>query len=162
MISTGTRRALEEPPGGVRVGGRDPQAGEVVDDLVRRVVGHGRGEAAAAVAQRPDPRQLGAGLAQQVVAGDAEVGHAVADELDDVVGAHEQDVEVVVLDERDQAPVVLLEDEAGIVQEAKRRLDQASLVRDRQPQARSHRSPVTGYGRLPERDAAWSLSSIAR
>ena len=102
------------------------------------------GEPAAAVAERPDLRQVGAGLAQQVDAGDAEVGDAVADELDDVVGPDEQDVELVVLDERDEAAVVLLEDEAGVVEQAQGRLDHPALVRDGEPQASAHRSPATG------------------
>ena len=37
------------------------------------------------------------------------------DELDHVVRAHEQDVERVVLDARDEAPIVRLEHEAGVV-----------------------------------------------
>ena len=74
----------------------------------------------------------------------AEVRDAVTDELDDVVRADEQDVEVVVLDEGDEAPVVLLEDEAGIVQQAQRRLDEPALVWDREAQATGHRSPATG------------------
>ena len=98
MISTGMPRSVEEPAGGVRVGRRDAQAGEVLDAPVRRVVGDRGREPAPAVAERADPRQLGAGLGEEVDAGDAEVGDAVADELDDVVRPDEQDVEVVVLD----------------------------------------------------------------
>ena len=56
----------EEAAGGVRVGGRDAQAGEVLDGLVRRVVRDRGREPAAAVAERADARQLGAGLAQEV------------------------------------------------------------------------------------------------
>ena len=65
----------------------------------------------------------------------AEVGHAVADELDDVVRPDEQDVEVEVLDAGDEAPVVLLEDEAGVVEQRERRLDEPALVRDREAEA---------------------------
>ena len=140
MTSTGMPSLLEEPARGVRVGRRDPQAGQVLDGLLRRVVRDGRGEPAAPVAEVADARQLGAGLGQQVDAGDPEVGDAVADELDDVVRAHEQDVEVEVLDARDEAPVVLLEDEPGVVQQAQGRFDQPALVRDGQPQALAHRS----------------------
>ena len=115
-----------------------------------RVGRDGGREPAAAVAELADPRQLGAGLGQQVDAGDAEVGDAVADELDDVVRAHEQDVELEVLDARDEAAVVLLEDEAGVVEQAQGRLDQPALVRDGQPQPAvavvmaAQRSPRTG------------------
>ena len=140
----------------------DTETGEILDRPVRRVVGHSGSEAAPAVAERADARKFGGGFAQQIDAGDAEVGDAVADEFDHVVGPDEEDVEVVVLDERDQASVVLLEDEARIVEEAQRRLDHPSLVGDGQPKARLHRSPATGYGRVPARDAASSLSSIAR
>ena len=135
---------LEEAARRVRVGGGDAEAGQVLDGLVGRVVRDGGGEPAAAVAERPDLGQLGAGLAQQVDAGDPEVRDAVTDELDDVVRANEQDVELVVLDEGDEAPVVLLEDEAGIVQQAQRRIDEAALVGDREAQATGHRSPATG------------------
>ena len=103
-----------------------------VDGLVRRVVRDRGGEAAAAVAER---RGRGAARRRSRLRRStpviAEVGDAVADELDDVVRAHEQDVEVVVLDARDEAPVVLLEDEPGVVEQAQRRLDEAALVRDR-------------------------------
>ena len=78
------------------------------------------------------------------IAGDPEVGDAVADELDDVVRPHEQDVEVVVLDARDEAPVVLLEHEAGVVEQAQGRLDQPALVRDGEPEALGHRSVAVG------------------
>ena len=57
---------LEEPARGVRVGGRDPQAGEVLDRLLRGVVGDRGGEPAPPVAELADARQLGAGLAQEV------------------------------------------------------------------------------------------------
>ena len=107
---------------------------------------HGGGEPAAAVAQVADARELGAGLAQQVHAGDAQVRDAVADELDHVVRADEQDVEVEVLDARDEAPVVLFEDEAGVVEEAQGRFDQPALVRDGQPQALGHR--LRRWGRV--------------
>ena len=50
------------------------------------------GQPAPPVPEVPDPRELGTGLGEQVDAGDADVGDAVADELDDVVRAHEQDV----------------------------------------------------------------------
>ena len=137
MMSTGMPLALEEAAGGVRVGRGDAEAGEVLDRLVGRVVRDGGGQPAAAVAELADPGQLGAGLGQEVDAGDPEVGDAVADELDDVVGADEQDVEVVVLDARDEAAVVLLEDEAGIVEQPQGRLDQPALVRDGEAEARS-------------------------
>ncbi len=128
----------EESARGVRMGGRDSQAGELLDAGLRRVVGDRRGEPAATVAELADAWQLGTGLGQEVDPGDPEVGDPVADELDDVVRAHEEDVEVEVLDARDEAAVVLLEDEAGIVQQAQGRFDQAALVGDRQPEALVH------------------------
>ncbi len=113
-------------------------AGQVLDGPERAVGGDGRGQSTAPVAQLADARQLRAGLGQQVDARDPEVGHAVADELDDVVRPHEQDVEVEVLDPRDEAAVVLLEDEAGIVQQPQRGVDHPPLVRDGQPEALGH------------------------
>ena len=144
ITSTGNRARFEEPTRGVRVGCRDPQAGQVLDGLVRQIIRNGGGEAALPVAEVADPRQLRARLGQQVDAGDAEVRHAVADELDDVVRAHEEHVEVVVLDARDETAVVLIKHEARIVEEPKGRFDQPSLVRDGQPEALSHRSTAVG------------------
>ena len=47
----------------------------------------------------------------------------------------------VVLDACDQASVVLLEDQAGVVEQGECRLDEATLVRDGQPEAVArHRS----------------------
>ena len=143
------RTRLEEPTRRVRMGGRNPQAGQVLDSLVGRIVRDRGREAALAVAEVADARQLRARLGQQVDAGDAEVRHAVAHELDDVVRAHEEYVEVVVLDARDEAAVVLVEHEARVVEEPKGRFDQPSLVRDGQPEAVSHCSTAVGYGRPP-------------
>ena len=144
MTSTGIERDFEEPTRGVRVGGCHAQAGQILDGLVGRVVRDGCREATPPVAEVTDARQLGARLGQQVDAGDPEVGHAVADELDDVVRAHEQDIEVVVLDPRDEAAVVLVEHESCVVQEPEGRFDEPSLVRDGQSKAVSHRSTAVG------------------
>ena len=65
-------------------------------------------------------------------------------ELDDVVGANEQDVQRVVLDARDEAAVVRLEHEPGVSQQAEGRLEQAALVGDRDPEALPHRSVPVG------------------
>ena len=131
--------AREVAPRDVGVGRRDAVTGEVGDRLVRGVGRHRGGEPAAAVPELAHDRQLGAGLGEQVAARDAQVGHAVADELDHVARAHEQDVERVVLDARHEAAVVLLEHEAGVVEQRQRRVDQAALVGDRQPEALPHR-----------------------
>jgi hypothetical protein len=105
-------------------GGRSPpQPGEIADRLVRGVGGDGGRQAAPAVPKRSDPGQVDAGFAEEVDAGDPEVGDAVPDELDDVVRADEQDVEVEILDARDETPIMLLEDEAGVVQKRERRFD---------------------------------------
>ncbi len=135
---------LEEATGRVGVGGGDAQAAQVFDGPVRRVVGNGGGQAAAPVPELADPWQLGAGLREEVDAGDAEVRHAVADELDDVVRADEQDVEVVVLDAGHEAAVVLVEHESGIVKEPKGGFDHPPLVRDGEPEALPHRSAAVG------------------
>ncbi len=91
-----------------------------------------------------DDRQVRAGLDEQVDTGHPEVRDAVADELDDVVRADEEDVEIEVLDPGDEAPIVLLEDEPRIVEEGEGRLDQSALVRDREPEAVPHRSVPDG------------------
>jgi tripartite-type tricarboxylate transporter receptor subunit TctC len=134
----------EEAAGGVRVGGGDAKAGELLDRLVRGVGRDGGGEAALAIAEGSQPRQLGAGLDEEVDAGDAEVGDAIADELDHVVRTHEEHVEVEVADARDEAPIVLVEDQARVVQQREGRLDKAALVRDRKTKAVSHASDRTG------------------
>ena len=109
-----------------------------------RVGGHGGDEPAAPVAQLAEHRKVDAALGQDVAARDARVGDAVVDELDDVAGPHEQDVERVVLDARDEAPVVLLEDQAGVVEQAEGGLEEAALVRDGEAEALPHRSVPSG------------------
>jgi hypothetical protein len=122
------------------VGRRDARPGKILDGAIRAVVRGRRGEPAAAVAQLADARQLRAGLGQQVDPGDPEVRDAIADELDHVVGADEQDVQVVVLDAGDEGSVVLFEHQAGVAEQVDGRLDEATLVGDRQPEALGHRS----------------------
>ena len=134
----------EEAAGRVGVGRRDAEAGELLDRRVRRVRRDRGGEAAGAVAERAEAGQLRAGLDEEVDAGHAEVGHAVADELDDVVRPDEQHVEVEVLDAGDEAPVVLVEDQPCVVEQRERRLDEPSLVGDGQTEALSHRSVPAG------------------
>ena len=93
MTSTAMRRSAKKRrvTSGWAVATRCPARSAIgPDGRVRR---HGRGKAAAAVAERAQDGQLGAGLGEEVLAGDPEVGHAVADELDDVVRAHEEDVD---------------------------------------------------------------------
>ena len=106
--------------------------------------GHGGRQATAAVAKIPEHRQVGAALGEDVHAGHARVRDAVGDELDHVAGAHEQDVQRVVLDARDEAAIVLLEHEARIVQQAERRLDQPALVGDGETESLPHRSVPAG------------------
>ena len=126
------------------MGRGDAQARELLDRLVRGVGRDGGGEPALAVAEGSQPRQLGAGLDEEVDAGDAEVGDAIADELDHVVRADEEHVEVEVADARDEAPVVLVEDQACVMQQRQGRLDEPALVRDRKAEAVSHASDRTG------------------
>ncbi len=121
-------------------------------------VGRDRGdEPAAAIAEVAEARQLGRGLRQEIHAGHPEIGDTVGDELDDVVRPDEQDVEVEVLDACDEAPIMLLEDEAGVVEEGQRRLDEPALVGDGQAEAVAHqRRPA------PAAASAFRRSSIAR
>jgi hypothetical protein len=134
----------EEASGCVGVGGRDAEPRELLDRLVGGVGRDGRREPATAEAQRPEPGQLGTGLDKQVDAGDAQVGDTVADELDHVVGPDEQDVEVEVLDACDEAPVMLVEHEAGVVEESEGRFDETALVGNRETEALPHRSVPVG------------------
>ena len=115
----------------------------VVTAIAVFALGCGR---ASPIAEVADTGQRGTGLAQEVHAGDPEVGDAVPDELDHVVGPHEQDVEIEVLDTRDEAPVVFLEDEAGVVEQPQRGLDQPPLVGNGESQSVGHGS--FGHARL--------------
>ena len=144
MTSTGMPCVREEPAGDVGVRGGDPDAGEIRDGLVGRVRGRGGDEAATPVAQLAEHRKVDTALGQDVAARDARVRDAVVDELDDVAGSHEQDVERVVLDARDEAPVMLLEDQAGIVQQAEGGLEETALVGDRETETLPHRSVPSG------------------
>ena len=142
----------------------DSGAGEVLEGLVRRIGGRRGGQPAAPVAEVAQPRQLGAGLGDEVDARDADVGHAVADELDDVVRAHEQDVEIEVLDARNEAAVMLLEHEAGVMEECERRIDESTLVGDGQAEAvvRRPRAGVHGATSASGRSDSFTRSNIAR
>ena len=135
---------VEEPAGGVRMGRRDTKSGQILDRLVRGIGRDRRREPALAEAELPKAGQLCAGLHEEVDAGHAQVGDTVTDELDDVVRADEQHVEIEVPDAGDEAPVVLVEDEAGVVEEGERRFDEPALVRDREAEALPHRSFRTG------------------
>ncbi len=100
-----------------------------------------------AVVELPDRRQARFALRQQVHAGDPQVGDAVLDELDDVGGADEQDVELEVLDMGHEPSIVLVEEHPGIAQEGDARFREPALVGDREAEALGHRSEPTGYGR---------------
>ena len=127
------------------MGGRDAEAREVVELAEGAVGGDRRGQPALAVAEGPKPGQLRPGLGQQVLARDAQVGDAIPDELDHVVGPDEQDVEIEVPDAGDEASLMLLEHKTGIAEQLDGRLDETALVRDGQaepfaPLERRHRS----------------------
>src|SRR6185503_17135664 len=98
--------AVEVATGRVRVGGRDADAAQVTELAIRAVGGDGGGKPALAVAEGAESRQFRAGLREEVLPGDPEVGDAVADELDHIVRADEKDVEVEVPNPRDEAPLV--------------------------------------------------------
>ena len=152
----------EEPAGGVRVGGGEAEVAQVLDRPGLRVVRDGGFEPAAAVAELGEDRQLGAGLQQQVRAGDAQVRDAVADELDDVLGPDEQDVQREVLDVADERSGVVLEHQAGVTEEVQRGLDEATLVGHREAETRGVHgqcsSAAVGYGRSLPPAARWSAS----
>ena len=131
------------------MGGRDAEAGEVLDRAIAAVRRHRGRKPALAVAERTEPRQLGPGFGQEILAGDPEVGDAVADELDHVVRPDEQDVEIEVPNAGHQAALVVLEDEARVSQQLDARLDEAALVGNGQteplaPLERGHDSRPAG------------------
>jgi hypothetical protein len=86
----------------LRVGGRDADAGEVLQAGVRTLLGEGDAEAAATEIERAldfvtaggaDAAAFEGGFFEDVLANDAEVAHAVHDELGDVVVADEKDID---------------------------------------------------------------------
>ena len=88
--------------GQLRVGGGNAQPGQVGRAGVRPLLGEGDGEAAAAEVQLTldligvagaGGAALEGGFLEDVVADDAEVAHAVHDQLRDVVIAHEEHIE---------------------------------------------------------------------
>ena len=101
-----------------------------------------------------DPQQLAharAALDHQVGAGDPAVDDAVLHVLGDVRSAHEQHLDRrVAARERERALARLLRAEAGVVEQADRRLAETALRRDRDLQ------------RLFERCLRRSLSSASR
>ena len=103
--------------GRVGVTGGQPVSGQVLERSRRRVVGHGRLQATVAVAELDEDVEVGTTLDEQVRSGDAEIGHAVGHELDDVIGAHEQDVQREPVHPRRQGAGAVLEAEAGVVEQ---------------------------------------------
>jgi hypothetical protein len=118
--------------GRVRVARGQAQPGQVLQAASRRLVGHRRLQAAVAVAQLGQDLQLGASLDEQVGAGDAQVGDPVGHELDDVVGAHEEDVQREALDLGRQRARAVLEAQARVVEQLQGRRLHAALVGDGQ------------------------------
>ena len=100
--------------------------------LRERVAGHRGRQPAAAVAETADDGEVLLGFGKQVGTGDPEISDRVAHELDDVVRADEEDVEIDVLHPAHEAAIALLELEAGVVQQAKGGFDQPALVGNRQ------------------------------
>ncbi len=133
--------AVEEPARCVGMGRGDAMPGEIADRSQVGIIGDCDGEPTSAIAEIADPWQLRSGLGKEVEPGDTEVSDAVADELDDVAGPNEEDVERVVLDPRDEAAVVLVEHESRVVEQAQRRFDEAALVGDGEAETGGHEVP---------------------
>ena len=121
-----------------RVDGCDRRAGELRELLHGRLLGNRRLEAARAEAEWKHLAHVGAALAHEVDAGDPAIDDTVLHVLGHVGGAHEQHLDGrVAARERERAIAGLLGAEARILQEVERRLSEASLDRDRDPQDRS-------------------------
>ena len=125
---------------------RNAQSCEVLGGSEGRVVRDRDCEAALPETELAQLRHAGARLGDQIEPGHPEFGDPVGHELDDVVGPHEEDVEIEVLHARHQRPLTGFEDEPGIAQQADGRLDQPALVWNCEAQATRHRglSPVLG------------------
>ena len=152
ITSTGMARSLEPAAGGARVGRRDAEPGEILDAPLGRHRWAPRPSAGSARsrAERTTGRST-SDFGEEVGAGDPQVGDAVADELDDVVRADEEDVEVDVLDPAHEAPIALLEDEARVVQQVRGWARPAGPCWERRGSsaARSRRAPAAPRGSRP-------------
>ena len=129
--STGSSSRVEP-----RVDGRDRRAGEILERLVARLLGHRGLEPARAEAELEQLLDARAALAHEVLPGDAAVDDAVLHVLRHVGGAHEQHVDRrVAARERERALAGLLGPEAGVLEQGDRRLAQPPLDRDGDRQA---------------------------
>ena len=124
--------------------GGDAQTRQILGGPEGGVVRDGERQAAAPITELANERRVRARLGHQIQPGDAQLGDAVVDELHDVVGPDEENVEVEVLDARHQRPLAGFKDEPGVAQQPDRRFDQSALVWNGQAEAASHRvsSPV--------------------
>ncbi len=115
------------------MGGGDAPAGELVQGHQVGGVGNRGGEPAAAVAEGDEDFEVGPVLGEEVDAGDTQVGHPVGDQLGDVLGANEEQVDVGVVDLDRQGALGDLEGEAGGGEELLGGVLEAALVGDGEP-----------------------------
>ena len=131
--STVDRQQLAREP---REDRRDRRAGEILEPLVARLLGHGRLEPARAEAELEQLVDARAALADEVQARDPAVDDAVLHVLGDVGRADEQHVDRrVPARERERALARLLGAEPGVLEQRDRRLAQPPLDRDGDRQA---------------------------
>ena len=103
-------------------------------DAIGGALGHGQGQPAAPEAELEQRLDVGAGLDDLVLAGDAEVDVAGRRPHGDVVGAGEQQVEIEVVGVRVQRAPGRLELDAGVAQQPRRGLREPALRGQREPQ----------------------------
>ena len=126
--------ALEPCGDGAGVGGRDAAAAEIGERGDRRAVGDGERQPAAAEAELEQRLDVGAGLDDLVLAGDAEVDVTRRRPHRDVVGARQQQVEIEIVGVRVQRAAGRLELDARVAQQPGGRLGEPALGGQRQPQ----------------------------
>ena len=113
------------------MGGSDSQAGEVLGAIASGVGRNRDGEFTAPESEpeeHPDSVALGAGLLDQIQAGDAEVRHSVCDQFNDILRPDEEKLDSGVPDAHGKGSVRLLEAEPGLPQQPQGRIAQTALV----------------------------------
>ena len=154
--STSTPALAEEALGEIRVDGRHPRAGEIVQRRRRRLRGNRRLERARAEAEPEEHVDAHAALLDEVGAGHAAVDDLVLDVLGDVGGADEHDVDRRVAAGKRQCTLTgLLGAETRRVEKRDGGLAESALRRDgdgqpaRRGVLRARRSSTSRYPSAP-------------
>ena len=155
----GDAGALEPRGDRARIGRRDPAALEIGERGDRSALRDGQREPAAPEAELEQRLDVGAGLDDLVLAGDAEIDVAGGRPHRDVVRAREQEVEVEIVGVGVQRAARRLELDAGVGQQPRGGLGEPALGGQREPEQaaarhlrrRASRSSTSRYPPSPWR-----------